>query len=90
MHPCTTVTCSLKKKGCYMSSTTSNKMDTKEATLEKKHYSLHQCAVMISTAVCFGSVCIGVWMRETTPAPLLYSDGQFRDRDPDPDGGGQS
>lgn len=52
-----------------------------EATLEKKHYSLHQCAVMISTAVCCGSVCIGVWMRETTPTPLLYSDGQFRDRD---------
>lgn len=64
-----------------MSSTTSNNMDSKEATLEKEHYSLHQCAVMISTAVCFGSVCIGVWMRETTPAPLLYSDGQIRDRD---------
>lgn len=37
-----------------MSSTTSNNMDSKEATLEKEHYSLHQCAVMISTAVCFG------------------------------------
>lgn len=63
-----------------MSSTISNKMDIKEATLEKEQYSLHPCIVIISTAVCFASVCIGVWMRETTPAPLLYSDGQVRDR----------
>lgn len=80
MQPCTAVPGSLKK-GCYLSSTTSNKMDIKEATLEKEQYSLHQCVVMIATAVCFASVCIGVWMRETTPAPLLYSDGQVRDRD---------